>query len=304
MVALGNFDGVHRGHQAVLTRAAQMADGLGVPLAACVFSPHPRRFFAPDKPAFRLMSDAWRVAALGDFGVERVYEIPFDRDLSLMSAEEFARCVLRDGLGVCGVVVGFDYRFGKDRTGDEAALCALGTSLGFDVAVQERQDIDGSNQKFSSSAVRRCLRDGDPLGAADILSRPWVIDGVVIRGDQRGRTIGFPTANLALGHLVRPQYGVYAVGVRVRGEHEWRCGVANIGRRPTVDGEHERLEVHVFDFEGDLYGRTLDVALGAFLRPEQVFSGLDALVAQIGRDCDAARHWLGDAGAVWPQIVV
>lgn len=301
VLALGNFDGVHLGHQAVLDLARQTAARLTAPLCVGVFSPHPRRFFRPGGAPFRLMSDDWRVAVLGQLGVRCVYEMPFDRDLSLMSAETFARSVLHEGLGVRAVVVGFDYRFGKDRGGDTNALTAWGQKLGFEVVIQNQLGADGG--KYSSSAVRGFLREGKPLDAARLLTRPWLVDGIVMRGNQRGRTIGFPTINLALGELVRPKFGVYAVAVRIRGEDMWRRGVANVGVRPTVDGEQEWLEAHIFDFDEDVYGRRVDVAMGTFIRAERRFGGLDDLKAQIATDAAAARTWWASEPMTLPNMV-
>ncbi len=288
VVALGNFDGVHRGHQAVIAFAQKVANQHGAPMAVAVFSPHPRRFFQPDAPPFRLMSDSWRLRALGAIGVERVYEIPFDRDLSLMPARDFAERVLSQGLGARHVVIGFDYHFGKDRGGDAKAMETFGEQMGFGVSVQPRHDMHG--QKSSSTAIREFLTKGEPLHAAEMLTRPWIVDGVVRRGDQRGRTIGFPTANVPLGALVRPKFGVYVVSLRIHGDDIWRHGVANIGRRPTVEGTEARVEAHVFDFDGDLYGRDVDIAVHNFLRAERKFEGMDALKSQIERDAGQARE--------------
>ncbi len=287
VVALGNFDGVHRGHQAVLARARAVADRLDAPMAAAVFSPHPRRFFQPDGEAFQLLSDAWRARALADAGATRVFEIPFDRDLSLLTASDFVRNVLVDGLGARGVVVGFDFQFGHQRSGAADTLVELGSSHGLAVEVAPRLDVDGA--KCSSSAIRALIRQGDVDEAARWLTRPWLVDGVVQRGDQRGRTLGFPTANVPLGDLIRPRFGVYAVSLRVEGEGGWRAGVANVGRRPTFAGADERLEAHIFDFDGDLYDTQVDVALHAFIRPERAFDSLDALQRQIAVDSEQAR---------------
>lgn len=291
VTALGNFDGVHRGHLAVLDAARAVAHRLDAPLAVMVFAPHPRRFFNPAAPSFRLMSDEVRARTLAEAGVDILYETPFDRDLSLMDASTFVHEVLVSHLGVRGVAAGFDYRFGKDRSGDVTALGAIAKENGFELAVADPLTV--GETKCSSSAIRAALREGDMAGAEAMLTRPWVIDGVVARGDQRGRVLGFPTANVSLGDLVRPRFGVYAVELQVEGEAMWRPGVANIGKRPTVGGTEERLEAHVFDFQGDLYGRRVEVRPRAFVRDERAFDGLDALKAQIADDARQARMVLG-----------
>jgi len=282
-IALGNFDGVHRGHQAVID-AARRDDA---PLAVAVFDPPPRRFFQPHAAPFRLMSDTVRDRVLGELGVQAVFAIPFDRDLSMKDDRAFARDVLVDAMDIASVAVGWDYRFGRDRVGDVESLKRLGAELGFEVAVVA--PVNEGAEKCSSTAVRTALQAGDVEAAARLLTRPWIIDGVVQRGEQRGRTIGFPTANVPLGDLLRPKLGVYAVMARIEGQAKPVAGVANIGRRPTFGGEDERLEAHLFDFEGDLYGRRLEVEIHAFIRGERKFDGIEPLKTQIALDCSAAR---------------
>ena len=294
VAALGNFDGVHRGHAAVLETARTLAGELGVATVAAVFKPHPRRYFRPDTLPFRLMSDGQRIRALGEAGAVRVHHIPFGPELAAMSPEAFARDVLKEGLGLDGIVTGADFRFGRDRAGDAQALRGLGERFGF--VARTAPEIAEGQEKISSTAIRAALEAGDPRRAADLLGRPWAVEGVVTRGDQRGRVLGFPTANLSLGDYQRPKFGVYAVRARVPGEGGWRDGVANVGRRPTVAGTEERLEVHLFDFAGDLYGRMLEVAFERFIRPERKFDGLDALKAQIAADSETAREMLSRAG--------
>ena len=290
VVALGNFDGVHDGHRQVIGQAAALAARLGAPLGVALFEPHPRRFFQPDAPPFRLMSSARRDETLSGLGVERVHALPFDAGMAGMSPEGFVETVLHQGLGVRGVVTGADFCFGSKRAGDVAALIALGAERGIEVeAAALRAEGD---EKLSSSLIRDAIRSGDMPAAARLLGAPWTVEAEVIRGDQLGRTIGFPTANLQLGDFVRPAYGVYALRVSLPGESAERPAVANFGKRPTVDGETERLEVHLLDYEGDLYGRTLSCAFIAHLRGERKFDGLDALKAQIGKDSDAARTLL------------
>jgi riboflavin kinase/FMN adenylyltransferase len=292
-IALGNFDGLHVGHQAVIAAARAAGAPLRAPLGAAVFDPHPRRFFQPHAPPFRILSDAVRDRLLEELGVEALYRIPFDRTLSLMDDRTFAHDVLVQAMGVANVAVGSDFRFGKDRAGDAESLTRLGRELGFGVSVVA--PVGGADaERVSSSAIRQAIRDGDMAAAARMMTRPWIVDGVVERGDQRGHTIGFPTANVSLGELVRPKLGVYAVTVRIEGEAEERPGVVNIGRRPTFGGDlDERLEAHLFDYDGDLYGRRIEVSVRAFIREERKFAGLDALKAQIAADAEAARAVLG-----------
>jgi riboflavin kinase/FMN adenylyltransferase len=290
VVALGNFDGVHHGHRHVIDLAARLASERDAPLGVALFDPHPRRFFAPDAPAFRLMSTGRRNRTLADLGVERLHVLPFTAGMAKMTPQQFVDEVLHDGLGIKGVVTGADFRFGAGRagaTGDLERLCAAhGIRTGF-------AELHGNGaDKVSSTRIRKAIHDGDMAAAAELLGTRWAVEGVVRRGDRRGRTIGFPTANLALGDFVRPAYGVYAVSARIEGEGPAWPGVANIGKRPTVDGETELLEVHLFDFEGSLYDSVLEVEFHEFLRPERKFGGLDALKAQIAADADQARRLL------------
>ncbi|MEO1039314.1 MAG: bifunctional riboflavin kinase/FAD synthetase [Pseudomonadota bacterium] len=289
VAALGNFDGVHKGHMAVLETARTLAVELDVELVAAVFRPHPRRYFQPDAPPFRLQSDAQRVRALAAAGARRVHAIPFGPDMAAMSPETFCHAVLAEGLGLAGVVTGPDFRFGKGRAGDVGQLAELGERFGFTVRAADELALDGG--RVSSTGVREALMTGEPERASALLGRPFAIEGVVSKGDQRGRHLGFPTANIPLGDYVRPRFGVYAVTAK-RGDDAPIKGVANLGVRPTVEGEEARLEAHLFDFSGDLYGETLEVALQAFIRPERKFDGLDALKAQIGADSDQARALL------------
>lgn len=299
-VALGNFDGLHLGHQAVIAAARAARQGDAAPkglLGVAVFDPHPRRFFVPHAEPFRILSDTVRDRLLGELGVDVLYRIPFDRTLSLMDDRSFATVVLREALGVSHVAIGADFRFGRDRVGDSASLEVLGRELGFGVTSLGPVGAIGADGKaaarVSSTAIREAIKAGDMAQAAQLMTRPWIVDGVVERGEQRGRTIGFPTANLSLGDLVRPKLGVYAVAARIEGYPALVKGVANIGRRPTFGGEDERLEVHLFDFSGDLYGRRIEVEVRAFLRAERKFDGLEALKAQIAADAQAAREALG-----------
>lgn len=286
-VAIGAFDGVHRGHQAVIAEARAAADRLGAPLAVVSFDPHPRRWFQPDAAPFRLMTPAQMARALAPLGVDRLYLLPFDAAMAAMSDEAFARDVLADGLGARHAAVGFDFTYGKGRTGSPEGLRRHGEALGFTVSAVERVD-DPDGLKLSSSAVREALKAGDMARAAAILSRPFAIEGEVIHGDKRGRTIGVPTANVPMGDYMRPAYGVYATRTRLL-DGRIVDGVANLGVRPMFEIDQPLLEVWLFDVNADLYGRTIETELIAFLRGEMAFDDLDALKVQIDRDATAAR---------------
>jgi riboflavin kinase / FMN adenylyltransferase len=287
-VALGNFDGMHRGHAQVI-RAAHAARPK-VPLGVLTFEPHPREHFRPEDPPFRLTLSAERAEALEALGVSLLYELRFDHAFSLMPAEDFVSKVLHQGLGARHLVCGPDFAFGRRRGGDTAFLSRRAEELGMGVTlVPLLADAAGP---ISATRIRRVLQDGYPERATADLGRPWTIRGDVAHGDARGRTIGFPTANIALGRHLEPARGVYAVTVRLP-DGSWKHGVANIGRRPTVnEGPESRLEVNIFDFDGDLYGKELAVALHGFIREERKFSGLDALKAQIAADAAEARRLL------------
>ncbi|MDP3369373.1 MAG: bifunctional riboflavin kinase/FAD synthetase [Brevundimonas sp.] len=286
-VAIGAFDGVHRGHQAVIGRARAAADRLGAPLAVVSFDPHPRRWFQPEAAPFRLMTPGQMARALDALGVETLYLLPFDADMAAMSDEAFAREVLSDGLGIAHAAVGFDFTYGMGRTGSAEGLRRQGETMGFGVTVVDRVD-DGDGLKLSSSGVREALKAGDMPRAAAILGRPFAIEGQVVHGDKRGRTIGIPTANIRMGDYMRPAYGVYATRTRLP-DGRVIDGVANLGVRPMFEIDQPLLEVWLFDFDEDLYGQTLETELVAFLRGEMTFDGLDALKVQIRADADAAR---------------
>ena len=289
MVAvIGYMDGVHLGHQ-VLIKAAKEAAG-DRPLAAIVFEPHPRRVFQPDTPPFLLTDLETKASLLHAQGVTSVFALPFAEALYKQSPEEFVGTTLHQRLGVAGIVTGTDFQFGAGRSGDAAALKALAEGHGM-TAHAITPVPDPSGIKYSSSTVRQALRDGDPATATLHLGRPWQVRGEVIEGRRLARTLNFPTANLLLSEYVRPQYGVYVI--RAHTARGLIGGVANVGVRPTVDGAEERLEAHLFDFDEDLYGEHLHIDVLHFLRPEQKFDGLDALKAQITKDGEAARAWLG-----------
>jgi riboflavin kinase/FMN adenylyltransferase len=289
-IALGEFDGVHKGHLGVIVAAAKAAQALGVPLGVISFEPHPRRFFQPDAPPFRLMTLNQQARALDDLGVDIFYVLPFDAEMATMSDETFVRDVLVDGLGARHVAAGFDITFGKDRTGDPAALTAYGERYGFSVSIIERIGDDDA-QKYSSSAVREALKAGRPERATEILGRPFAIEGVVVEGQHLGRTIGYPTANIGAGDYVRPKLGVYATRTRLPDGREV-SGVANFGENPTTGLVEARLEVFLFDFDEDLYGQTLETDLVWFLRPEWTFNSLEDMIARIGEDVKEARRKL------------
>jgi riboflavin kinase/FMN adenylyltransferase len=301
-VAIGNFDGVHLGHQSVLALARAAAAETGAPFGVVTFEPHPRAFFNPGGPPFRLMDAEARAHRLEKLGVERLYELPFDAELVALSPEAFARDVLAAGLGARHLVAGADFRFGKGRAGDVELLRALGPELGFGVTVAPL--VSDARGDFSSTAIRAALSEGRPDEAARMLGHWHRIEGRVLHGDKRGRDLGFPTANLALGDLHRPRYGVYACLVDVAdGPHAGRwLGAASLGERPTFGVNAPNLEVFLLDFAGDLYGAFLSVALVAFQRPELKFDGVPALVAQMQADVIEARARLA-AAALHPGPV-
>jgi riboflavin kinase/FMN adenylyltransferase len=291
-IALGNFDGVHIGHQAVVASARRAAEAGGAKLGAAVFEPHPRRYFQPDAPPFRLQTPRQRARALSELGVEEVFEIGFDAGLANSTAREFAERVLGDLLGVRHVSVGADFRFGKDRSGDAAELAAFGREFGFTVDAVEPV---GGAHKVSSTAIRNTIADGDLAAARAALTRPWAIEGEVVRGFERGRTLGFPTANVDLAEYQRPRLGIYAVRVDT-GDGVLLPGVASVGVNPTVGVlPAPLLEVHLMDFSADLYGRWIEVEMIAFLRDEAKFDSLGELKRQMTQDVIEARRALIEA---------
>ncbi len=292
--AIGNFDGVHLGHQAVIDIARAEARRLAVPLGVMTFEPHPREFFTPDAPAFRLMSAETRAHRMAKLGVEKLYEVPFNVGLAALTPHVFAETVIHQRLGLAHVVVGADFRFGKGRAGSAEDLVAFGAELGFGVTVAELVEL--AQGEVSSTAIRNALAEGRPRDAAAMLGHWHRIDGEVIRGDQRGRDLGFPTANISIEGLHPPRHGVYAVKVDVLGgPHEGTYdGASSIGVRPTFGFNHPNCETFLFDFKGDLYGTHISVALVDYLRPEKKFDSLDALITQMYADCDQARRILAD----------
>jgi riboflavin kinase/FMN adenylyltransferase len=292
IVALGNFDGFHAGHQAVVGAARDWAHKLGRPALVASFDPHPARLFQPDAPPFGLSTIAQRAQWFHDFGLDGAVIMPFDRSLAALSAEEFIDQWLVMRMGVAGVVTGGDFTFGKGRSGSVADLDRLGLAHGFAARVQDA--VADSAGTISSTRIRGYLRDARPGMAAELLTRPFTITGTVEHGAKLGRTLGFPTANMRLGDYVRPAYGVYAVRV-VLPSGQRVDGVANLGIRPMIEPPEELLETWLMDWDGDLYGQELAVELVAYLRPEMKLDGLDALKAQIAADAEAARGLLKGA---------
>jgi len=288
-VALGNMDGVHRGHVAVL-RAAHAARPQA-PLAALTFEPHPREHFRPDDPPFRLTLLPAKAEAMGAVGVSIVYAIPFDAALAAMPAEAFVEEVLHKGVAAQHLSCGTDFAFGHRRGGDASSLGRMAEARGIGLTVVP--PVADAEGPISSTRIRRALQDGYPERATAALGRPWEIRGEVVHGDRLGRVLGWPTANLWLGRHLEPARGVYAVTVALPDGREVK-GVANIGRRPTLGGDPEtRLEVHLFDFDEDLYGQEVGVRMHHFLRPDEKFANLEELKAAIASDAEQARAALG-----------
>jgi riboflavin kinase/FMN adenylyltransferase len=289
VVALGNFDGLHRGHIGVIARAQALAKALRKPCAVLTFEPHPADFFAGRSVIFRLTPPLAKAALLAKLGLDGMITLTFDEAFAALPAEAFTREILARRLGVSAVVAGYDFRFGEGRRGDADFLRAEGARLGFAVEIVERivKDEAGSLDAVSSTATREALERGDVVLARRLLGRPYFIEGEVAHGEKRGRDLGFPTANIALDPSNRLRHGIYAVTLEARGVVYQ--GVANFGRRPTFDNGPPLLEVFVFDFDGDLYGETVEVAFYGFLRGEEKFASIDALVAQMHADAKAAR---------------
>ncbi len=302
-VALGNFDGVHRGHQAVIeaTRDAARALGPQAPFGIMTFEPHPRRLFQPDAAPFALSSLRTKAHRLEAMGAEFLFVQHFDQSFSSHAPDWFIVEVLHRGLGVRHVVCGEDYAFGHKRAGNADLMRAMAAELGFGVTTVAPVR-DGAGAILSSTRAREAIAAGNMDEAAAVLGHAWEVEGRVEHGDARGRTIGFPTANLRLGEYAQPARGVYAVqaGIDEGPDTVWHEGVANYGRRPTFGGGLPLLEVNLFDFDGDLYNRHLRVRMVAFLRPERAFDGLEALKAQITADADAARSLLSESRAQTP----
>jgi len=288
VIAIGNFDGVHKGHLMVLEEARAVAAAAEVPLGVLSFEPHPRRFFQPDAPPFRLTPFRRRAQLLEQAGIDFHLVLTFDAPFSRLSPDAFVDRHLVEGLRARHAVVGYDFHFGHKRAGSPEVLAALGREKGFGVTIVTRAG-DETGHVYSSSRVRQLLRDGEMSAAAEILGRPWSIEGRVQRGDRRGRTLGFPTVNVALGEYQHPAFGIYAVEALIEGDARSIGGVASIGIRPMWRTEEPLLEVFLFDFDQDIYDRHVEVRLIAFLRPEMAFDGVDALVRQMNADALQAR---------------
>jgi riboflavin kinase/FMN adenylyltransferase len=291
VIALGNFDGFHLGHQAVVREAVEWARSEGRPAIVATFDPHPVRHFAPHVPWFRLTSLEQRQELFAEAGAEAMLVFEFDGQLAATTAGDFVGRLLGEHLGASGVVTGEDFTFGQGRTGNVALLAEEGARHG--IAARTVGPVLQGRLPVSSSRIRDALKAGECETAARLMTRPYAIRGAVQHGDKRGREIGYPTANLDMGHYLRPRYGIYAVTGRVLETGETLRGAASLGVRPTFDPPKELLEPYFFDFDGDLYGREIEVALHHFLRPEAKFDSVEALTAQMAEDCARAAELLG-----------
>src|SRR5580693_4383273 len=300
VVAMGNFDGVHLGHRAVINAALEMGKAHGRPALAVTFEPHPRRFFSPTTPQFQLSDETAKLRLLAGTGLAGAVVMAFDKARAGTTAQDFIHHDLIGRLGISGIAVGYDFHFGKGRVGSPSLLVNEAPRLGIEVDVQPHVDIE--ERPVSSSAIRMALAEGQIEDATAMLGGPWFVTGEVIHGDKRGRDLGFPTANMRLDRNCGLKHGIYAVRIG-RGDERFD-GVASFGRRPTFDNGAPLLEIFLFDFKGDLYGATLDVAFIAFLREELKFDGLDALIRQMDDDSRAARERLAAAPGVFPKLGV
>jgi riboflavin kinase/FMN adenylyltransferase len=298
VVAMGNFDGVHLGHRAVIGAALQMARAQGRPALAVTFEPHPRRFFSPHTPQFRLTDEAAKLRLLAGTGLNGAVVMAFDKTRAGTTAQDFIHHDLIERLGISGIAVGYDFHFGKGRAGSPGLLVNEGPRLGIEVDVQPHIDID--ERPVSSTAIRMALAEGQIGDATAMLGGPWFVAGEVIHGEKRGRDLGYPTANIRLDESCGLRHGIYAVRVG-RGAERFD-GVASFGRRPTFDNGAPLLEVFLFDFKGDLYGTSLDVAFIAFIREELKFDHVDALVARMDDDSARARAALAAAPQAFPKL--
>jgi len=287
VLAIGNFDGVHQGHVALLKTAQKKAEELDKKLAVLTFEPHPRRLFRPDESPNRITPPALKAERLREFGVDVLFSLTFDWDFASQPAEVFIQKVLKDGLSAAHIVVGHDFKFGQLRKGEPADIEAAGIG----VTVLDQQS-DNAGQVFSSSRVREALRAGRLNEANAVLGWEWQIWGEVVKGDQRGRELGFPTANFALNEIVHPRYGVYAAQVQIEGESEWYGAATNIGIRPMFESKVALVETFIFDFSCEIYGQTLKVRPVQFLRGEAKFDSLDDLIKQMDQDCLQAKEIL------------
>jgi riboflavin kinase/FMN adenylyltransferase len=302
VVAMGNFDGVHLGHRAVIDAALQMGRAHGSPALAVTFEPHPRSFFSPNTPQFRLTDETGKLRLLAGAGLAGAVVMTFDKRRAGTTAQDFIHHDLIERLGISGIAVGYDFHFGKGRVGSPSLLVAEAPRLGIEVDVQAHVDI--AERPVSSSTIRMALAEGQIEDATAMLGGPWFITAEVIHGEKRGRDLGYPTANIRLDKSCGLKHGIYAVRVgRGAGKHQVRFdGVASFGRRPTFDNGAPLLEVFLFDFEGDLYGERLDVAFIAFIRDELKFDSIDALIRQMDDDSARARERLAEAPGAFPKF--
>ena len=302
VVAMGNFDGVHLGHRAVIAAALEMGRVHGRPALAVTFEPHPRRYFSPNTPQFRLTDEAAKLRLLAATGLSGAVVMTFDKARAGTSAQDFIHHELIERLGISGIAVGYDFHFGKGRVGSPSLLVAEAPRLGIEVDVQPHVDID--ERPVSSSAIRMALAEGQITDATAMLGGPGFVAGEVIHGEKRGRDLGYPTANIRLDHNCGLRHGIYAVRVgRGQGKDQVRLdGVASFGRRPTFDNGAPLLEVFLFDFNGDLYGETLDIAFIGFIREELKFDHVDALIHRMDQDAAEARALLAAAPGAFPKL--
>jgi riboflavin kinase/FMN adenylyltransferase len=298
VLAMGNFDGVHRGHQAVIAVALERASEFGGPAGVLTFEPHPRDFFHPGEPLFRLTDEPTKLRLLAGAGLDGAVVLTFNAALAATTAEDFVAHILVGRFAISGVIVGFNFHFGKDRAGSPAFLTEQGRKHGFAVDIVPPFELDG--RPVSSGPIRDALIAGRVTDAAVLLGFPWFVSGKVIHGDKRGRELGFPTANLELDASCGLRHGVYAVRVGVDGRRY--DGVANFGRRPMFDSGAVLLEVFLFDFSGDLYGRDIDVVFIDWIREEKLFSSVDELVRNMDNDAAQARAVLANAPNVFPPV--
>src|SRR5579871_1770591 len=298
VVAMGNFDGVHLGHRAVIAAALEMGKAHGRPALALTFEPHPRRFFSPTTPQFRLTDETAKLRLLAATGLAGAVVMTFDKRRAGTTAQDFIHHDLIERLGISGIAVGYDFHFGKGRVGSPSLLVAEAPRLGIEVDVQPHVDI--AERPVSSSAIRMALAEGQIDEATAMLGGPWFVTGEVVHGEKRGRDLGYPTANIRLDKNCGLKHGIYAVRVGLADQRV--DGVASFGRRPTFDNGAPLLEVFLFDFKGDLYGKHLDVAFIAFLRDELKFDNIDALVRQMNDDSTLARQKLAASPDAFPRL--
>jgi riboflavin kinase/FMN adenylyltransferase len=298
VAAIGNFDGVHRGHRAVIDAALARAAELDAPAIAITFEPHPRKVLRPADPVFRLTDERSKLRLLAATGLDGALVLTFDANFATVTAEQFVARILVGRLGIRGATIGFDFHFGHERHGSPKFLAEQGERYGF--TVETAPPLEDEGRPVSSSSIRAALAEGRVVEAAELLGYPWFASGPVVSGDKRGRDLGFPTANIALDPDCGLKHGIYAVRVGIGGLV--RDGVASFGTRPTFDDGAPLLEVHIFDFSGDLYGAPLDVVFLGWIRPELKFESVEALVKRMDEDARLARAVLARTGDVFPPL--